>query len=353
MQKIDEYLLEAIDLKSSDMHITVGVPPIVRINGQIRPLEGHAALTPDDTRELALSMLTDSQRDVLDKNGQVDFSYVIPKTGRFRVNVYRQRRSYCAAIRLLVQEMPTIDSLNLPPILKELSLRPRGMILVTGPTGSGKSTTLAAMVDYINTHSRCHVLTIEDPIEYLHHHKSSIVDQREVGDDTVSFSGALRSALREDPDVILVGEMRDLETISTAISAAETGHLVLSTLHTIGAAETVDRIIDMFPPYQQQQVRVQLASVLQAVVTQQLIVNASHSGRCAAFEIMAVNDAIRNLIRESKAHLITSALQTGIKSGMMPMDYSLSRLVKANKITVAEGYAHCMDAENFRRYLSA
>jgi twitching motility protein PilT len=351
MPTIDDYLKRAIELNSSDLHITVAVPPMVRVNGQIRPLEGEEPLTPEQTRELSLSMLSGDHLSVLEEYGQVDFSYVITGIGRFRVNVFKQRRSYCAAIRVLVQEMPTIDSLGLPSALKELCLKPRGLVLVTGPTGSGKSTTLAAMVDYINTNSRCHVLTIEDPIEYLHKHKRSIVNQREVGDDTKSFAGALRSALREDPDVILVGEMRDLETISTAISAAETGHLVLSTLHTIGAAQTVDRVIDMFPPYQQQQIRVQLASVLQAVITQQLIMNAQHTGRVAALEMMLVNDAVRNMIRESKTHQIITALQTGIKQGMMPMDFCLSGLVKDNIITQSEALACCMDPDTLKRYL--
>ena len=351
MLSIDDYLRQAILLHSSDLHITVAVPPIVRINGQIMPLEGIAPLTPEDTKMLSLSMLTDEHKLILEENGQVDFSYVISGIGRFRVNVYKQRRSYCAAIRVLVQDMPTIDSLGLPPILKELALKPRGLILVTGPTGSGKSTTLAAMVDYINSNSRCHVLTIEDPIEYLHKHKNSIINQREVGDDTKTFSGALRSALREDPDVILVGEMRDLETISTAISAAETGHLVLSTLHTIGAAQTVDRMIDMFPPYQQQQIRVQLASVLQAVITQQLIMNSQKNNRVAAVELLVVNDAVRNMIRENKTHQILTAMQTGIKQGMMPMDFCLSKLVKEKVITQNEAYTRCMDLETLKRYL--
>ncbi|HEX3026627.1 MAG TPA: type IV pilus twitching motility protein PilT [Clostridia bacterium] len=352
MDLINELLIKAIEKSASDLHVTVGVSPMVRINGQIQPLEGYEPFRPEDTKTICMAMLGEEQKNVLEKNGQVDFSYVVPKVGRFRVNIYKQRRSFSAAIRVLVQQMPTIESLGLPEILKELTLRPRGLILLTGPTGSGKSTTLAAMVDYINSNKRCHVLTIEDPIEYLHKHKNSIVNQREIGDDTSSFSGALRSALREDPDVILVGEMRDLETIATAISAAETGHLVLSTLHTIGAAQTVDRMIDMFPPYQQQQIRVQLASVLQAVITQQLITNTTHSNRIAALEIMTVNDAIRNMIRESKCHQITSALQTGIKQGMMPMDYHLSRLVRQGSISSDEALSHCMDVDTFKRYLN-
>jgi twitching motility protein PilT len=353
MLSLDDYLKMAIQLHSSDLHITVAVPPMVRVNGQIMPLEGVAPVTPEQAKELVMSMLTEEHKRILEENGQVDFSYVIAGIGRFRVNAYMQRRSYCAAIRVLVQEMPTIDSLGLPTVLKELSLRPRGLILVTGPTGSGKSTTLAAMVDYINTNSRCHVLTIEDPIEYLHKHKNSIINQREVGDDTKSFAGALRSALREDPDVILVGEMRDLETISTAISAAETGHLVLSTLHTIGAAQTVDRVIDMFPPYQQQQIRVQLASVLQAVITQQLIMNSQHNNRVPAIELMIVNDAVRNMIRENKSHQILTAMQTGIKQGMMPMDFCLSQLVKDKMITQNEALTRCMDPETLKRYIQS
>lgn len=352
MQTIDEYLLTAMAQKASDLHITVGVPPVIRVNGQLHPIDGLEPLTSEETRDMIMSIITPAQAKELEKSGQVDFSYVIPKKGRFRVNIFKQRRSYSAALRILVQEMPTIDGLGLPPILKEFALKPRGLILVTGPTGSGKSTTLAAMVDYINQNKRCHVLTIEDPIEYLHRHKHSIINQREIGDDTKSFSAALRSALREDPDVILVGEMRDLETIQTALSAAETGHLVLSTLHTSGAAQTVDRIIDMFPPYQQEQTRVQVAAVLQCVVTQQLLMNVDHSGRVPAFELLVVTDAVRNMIRESKTHQINSAMQTGIKQGMIPMDYCLSELVKRGRISVGEALGHCYDTENLKRYMN-
>jgi twitching motility protein PilT len=352
MTLIDELLKKASELGSSDLHITVAVPPTVRVNGDLRPLEGYPAFLLDDTKTLALSLLSERQAADLEANGQIDFSYVIHKTGRFRVNIYKQRRSYSIAIRLLTMSIPSIDSLNLPPILKELSLKQRGLILVTGPTGSGKTTTLAAMVDCINHSKRCHVLTIEDPIEYLHKHGNSIINQREVGDDTLSFSSALRAALREDPDVILVGEMRDLETISTALSAAETGHLVLSTLHTVGATQTVDRIIDMFPPYQQTQVRVQLASVLQAVISQQLIMDSEHAHRIPALEILIMTDAVRNLIRENKCHQIPTAMQTGIKQGMLPMDFHLAQLVKDGIITQSEAYAHCMEVETLKRYLN-
>lgn len=352
MGEIDKFLLEAMRLNASDLHITVAVPPVVRVNGQLQPLEGVEPLTQEQTRKMVFAMLTPEQMETLEANGQVDFSYVIPKKGRFRANVYKQRRSYSAALRILVQDIPTIEQLGLPSSLKEFSMKPRGLVLVTGPTGSGKSTTLAAMVDYINRNKRCHVLTIEDPIEYLHKHNNSIINQREVGDDTKSFAGALRSALREDPDVILVGEMRDLETISTALSAAETGHLVLSTLHTSGAAQTVDRIIDMFPPYSQQQIRVQLAAVLQGIITQQLLMRADRRGRAAAFEVLVVNDAIRNMIRENKCHQIATAMQTGIKQGMIPMDYDLSRLVKEGVITMGEAIGHSFDSETLKRYIS-
>ena len=353
MEIIYQYLLAAMQLNASDLHITVSVPPIIRVNGQLQPLQGVEPLTPEQTRDIVFSMLNPEQAKTLDACGQVDFSYAIAKKGRFRVNVFKQRKSYSAALRILVQEMPTIEGLGLPATLKEFALKPRGLVLVTGPTGSGKSTTLAAMVNFINSNKHCHVLTIEDPIEYLHRHNNSIINQREVGDDTNSFSDALRSALREDPDVILVGEMRDLETISTALSAAETGHLVLSTLHTIGAAQTVDRIIDMFPPYQQQQIRVQLASVLQGVVTQQLLMNTARTGRVVALELLIVNDAVRNMIRENKCHQIATAMQTGIKQGMIPMDYDLSRLVKEGLISPNEAFSRCLDAETLKRYLSA
>lgn len=352
MALIDELLKKAGELGSSDLHITVAVPPMVRVNGNLRPLEDYPAFMPEDTKIMAHSMLSENQQADLEKNGQVDFSYVILKTGRYRVNIYKQRRSYSIAIRLLTMEIPTIDSLGLPSILKELSLKQRGLILVTGPTGSGKSTTLASMVDYINNYKCCHVLTIEDPIEYLHKHGNSMINQREVGDDTLSFSSALRSALREDPDVILVGEMRDLETISVALSAAETGHLVLSTLHTVGATQTVDRIIDMFPPYQQTQIRVQLASVLQAVISQQLIMASEHTRRIPALEILIMTDAVRNMIRDNKCHQISTAMQTGIKQGMQPMDFHLAQLVKDGLIAQSEAYAHCMEIETLKRYLN-
>ena len=353
MNRIDELLIKAVECGSSDLHLTVAAPPMVRTNGQLQPLKGCEPLTADDTREIAMCMLPPEQDSQLEQAGQVDFSYVVPQIGRFRVNLYKQRRSYCAAIRVLVQQMPTIESLGLPPALRELSLRRQGLILVTGPTGCGKSTTLAAMVNCINRNRCCHVLTIEDPIEYLHRHGKSIINQREIGDDTRSFADGLRAAMREDPDVVLVGEMRDLDTIATAISAAETGHLVLSALRTIGAAQTVSRLVDMFPPFQQQQIRVQLSAVLQAVITQRLLPNALCDGRVPAVELLLGTDAVRRMIRENHCGQIAAEMQTGIGQGMLPMDYSLAKLVQENRITRRQALAHCTDRETLERYLAA
>ncbi len=348
----NDLLHEAMGMNASDVHLTVGLPPMIRLKGELLPIRDFK-LTPANTESVVSVMLSPLQRAILDEKGEIDFSYHIPNVSRFRVNIYRQRKSLTIAIRIIMTTVPTIKSLHFPDTLKELALRPRGLVLVTGPTGSGKSTTLAAMVDYINNSRRCHILTLEDPIEYLHRHRMSMINQREIGDDSLSFASGLRSALREDPDVILVGEMRDLETISTAISAAETGHLVLSTLHTPSAAQTVDRIIDVFPPYQQNQVRVQLASVLQGIISQQLLITADNMSRVAALEIMLANDAIRNTIRDGKIHQIPNYIQTGIKQGMMPMDYSLAQLVREGKITQETAYAYCRERDMLTRYLSA
>lgn len=347
---LNELLIEAIDNKASDVHITVGMPPMMRVNGLLVKMRDYI-LKPEHTAYICLAMLNEKQKTVLEEKGEVDFSYGIPNVSRFRVNIYRQRKSLTAAIRIIMTTIPTIDSLNLPPILKQLALKPRGLILVTGPTGSGKSTTLAAMVDYINNQRSCHILTLEEPIEYLHRHKVSMINQREIGDDSTTFANGLRAALREDPDVILVGEMRDLETISTAISAAETGHLVMSTLHTTSAAQTIDRIIDVFPPYQQTQVRVQLASVVQGIIAQQLLITADNKNRVAALEILLGTDAVRNTIREGKVHQIQSYIQTGIKLGMMSMDYSLSQLVRKAMISTETAYSFCQDSDMLQRYL--
>jgi len=347
---LNELLIEALESKASDVHLTVALPPMMRVNGELVPMR-EFVLSPENTEKLCLSMLNQRQRDELATKGEVDFSYQIPNVSRFRVNVYRQRKSTGAAIRIIMTNIPTIDSLKLPPILKDLAMKPRGLVLVTGPTGSGKSTTLAAMIDHINSTRSCHILTLEEPIEYLHKHRKCMINQREIGDDSQSFASGLRSALREDPDVILVGEMRDLETISTAISAAETGHLVLSTLHTTSAAQTIDRIIDVFPPYQQTQIRVQLASVIQGIIAQQLLVTADNKGRIAALEILLGTDAVRNTIREGKVHQVQSYIQTGLKQGMISMDYSLAQLVRQARISNETAFSFCQDPETLQRYL--
>ena len=347
---LNELLIEALESKASDVHLTVALPPMMRVNGELVAMRDYV-LGPDHTEKLCQGMLNQRQRDELAAKGEVDFSYQIPNVSRFRVNVYRQRKSFGAAIRIIMTTIPTIASLKLPKILEDLAMKPRGLVLVTGPTGSGKSTTLAAMIDHINSTRSCHILTLEEPIEYLHKHRKCMINQREVGDDSQSFANGLRAALREDPDVILVGEMRDLETISTAISAAETGHLVLSTLHTTSAAQTIDRIIDVFPPYQQTQIRVQLASVIQGIIAQQLLITADNKGRVAALEILLGTDAVRNTIREGKVHQIQSYIQTGLKLGMMSMDYSLAQLVRQARISNETAFSFCQDPETLQRYL--
>jgi twitching motility protein PilT len=349
---IVEILKKAEEMKASDVHFTVGRPPVLRVKGTLINA-GEELLTPDDTDAICRKLLTEEKNAVYEAEGQVDFAWSLPGMNRYRVNVFRQRSNSAAALRRINSNIPSFEEMNIPEVLKSLSLKPRGMVLITGPTGSGKSTTLAAMVGHINANRNCHVITIEEPIEYLHKHGKSIINQREVGSDTNSFSGALRAALREDPDVILVGEMRDLETISTAISAAETGHFVMSTVHTVTAAQTIDRVIDAFPPHQQQQVKGQLANILQGIICQQLLPTADGREIVPAFEILLINDAARNLIREGKQHQIDNILQTNIKNGMMSMDYSLAKLVRENRITKETAAARCVDPEILNRYLSS
>ena len=343
-------LEDTIEKRASDLHITVGLPPMMRIDGRLTPF-GDKKLSPVDTEEYINLILKDRQREVLDDLGQIDFSYSIPGWGRFRVNAYKQRGSYAIAFRLIPTGIPTLEELNLPATLEDFTNLTRGLILVTGPTGSGKSTTLASLINIINEKRNEHILTLEDPIEYLHSHKNSVVNQREMGNDSNNYAGALRAALRQDPDVILIGEMRDLETISIAITAAETGHLVLSTLHTVGAAKTIDRIIDVFPPYQQQQVKVQLASVLQGVVSQQLFKRKNEPGRVAALEIMKATPAIRNLIREGKAHQIQSSIQMGAKLGMVTMDAYILELYRKGNITQEDALLYSVDHESMKSKL--
>lgn len=315
----------------SDIHITAELPPVFRKYGSV--FVSDFPYSKSDNEQAIMSMLTPPQRDKIAQREDLDFCYTLENGLRQRVNVYYQQRCLCAAIRVLNDSIPSFESLKLPPVIKEMSENINGLVLITGPTGSGKSTTLAAMIDYINKTRQGHILTLEDPIEYVHKHKGCIVHQRELGVDVDSFEDALRSALREDPDVILVGEMRDYETISAAVTAAETGHLVLSTLHTTGAANTIDRIIDAFPDEGKGQIRTQLATALRGVVTQQLIPTASGSGRCAAFEILVATDAVSSLIRENRCFQINSVLQTGVKEGMRSLNADLSNLVRTGMIT--------------------
>ncbi len=340
-----------VEVNASDVHISPGMAPAMRINGKIAPLADFPKLGPQDTREIVYSVLNDSQRKRFENERQLDLAYAIPSVARFRVNVFFQRGSISAAFRLIPSEIKTLEQLGLPAPLAEFTRKPRGFVLVTGPTGSGKSTTLASMVDMINRERSDHILTIEDPIEFLHRHKGCLVNQREIGSDATDFTSALRAALREDPDVILVGEMRDLETISTALTAAETGHLVFATLHTQSTAQTVDRIIDVFPPHQQQQVRMQLSIALQGIVTQQLLETADGAGRICASEILIPTPAIRNLIREGKTHQIYSALQTSGGVGMQTMDSDLAQLVRKGAITKALAEQRASVPEEFKRLM--
>ena len=348
-----DVLLQVLDRRASDLHITAGAKPTVRVRGRLTALDEFPVLTPTDTREIVYSILGNDQRQRLETDWQVDLAYTIPNRARFRVNAYFQRSAIGAAFRLIPSEIVSIDKLGLPPIVHELTKKPRGFVLVTGPTGSGKSTSLASMIDEINEAREEHIMTIEDPIEFLHTHKKCIVNQRELGSDAQSFGAALRGALRQDPDVILVGEMRDLETIQTALTAAETGHLVFATLHTQDTPQTIDRIIDVFPPHQQHQVRVQLSVALQGIVTQTLLPTADGSGRVVASEVLIPSPAVRNLIREGKTHQIYSVLQTSASAGMQTMDSSLASLVRAGKITRQLAEERSTTPDELKRLLGA
>jgi twitching motility protein PilT len=331
---IDALLEQMVELGASDLHLTVGSPPAYRVRGHITPVQGVLPMDSDGTRVALYGVLTSEQQKQLELNRQLDFAYSLPGVARYRVNVYFQRGSLGAAFRLIPQEIKSLEELGLPPVLHTLSEKPRGLVIVTGPTGSGKSTTLAAIVDEINRTRAEHILTIEDPIEFLHRHKRCIVNQREIGPDATGFGDALRAALRQDPDVILVGEMRDLETISTALTAAETGHLVFGTLHTQSASSTIDRVIDVFPPAQQQQVRIMIANSLQAVVTQALLPTSDGAGRVAALEILLPDDAVRNLIRQSKIEQVYTVMQTSSQRGMQTMEQALADLVLRSVVTI-------------------
>lgn len=333
---LDDLLRTMLERGGSDLHIAVGSPPGIRQRGELLPLESVRPLTPRDTMEMIFSVLSEEQRRRYENELELDFAYSIPGVSRFRANVFQQRNSMGAVFRVIPIDIPTIDDLGLPAVCTYLAERPRGLVLVTGPTGSGKSTTLAAMIDHVNATKPLHIITLEDPIEFMHRNKMSYVNQREIGEDTHSFAGALRRVLRQDPDVILVGEMRDLETISAAITAAETGHLVLATLHTTGAPETIDRIIDVFPPHQQQQVRMQVSNSLQGVVSQTLLRSTDGRARCMAMEIMLGVPAIGNLIREGKTHQMETIIQGSGSLGMQTLDQSLKVLLNQGKVTFEE-----------------
>ncbi len=375
---IEDLLREVVAAQASDLHLTSGIKPTMRLWGRLTPMEHHEVLSAEDTFQLGYSMLNTFQKQKFEKFWELDLSYGVPGLGRFRVNIYRQRGALGIALRVIPMSIPTLEALNLPTVLRELTRKPRGLVLVTGPTGQGKSTTLASMISFINYERSAHIVTVEDPIEYLHQHGKSIINQRELGFDTQSFPAALRAVLREDPNVVLIGEMRDLETISAALTIAETGHLVFATLHTANAAQSIDRIIDVFPPYQQQQIRIQISMVLEAVVSQQLLPNAKYKGnadaqpaarkrlggavgqswpsldeigRVPAVEIMLATPAIRNLVREAKTHQIETAIQTGGQYGMQTMDQSLRDLVLRKMVRLDDALSRAIRPDELRKIL--
>ena len=344
---LKELLQLVVERKASDLHLTEGEPPILRVDGELVPVEGPR-LTADDTKRMLYGVLTDKQKVTFEEELELDFSLYIPNISRFRVNIHQQRGSVEAAFRVVILNIRSLEELGLPAIVGKLALKPNGLVIITGPTGMGKTTTLAAMVDLINSQKKCLIVTVEDPIEYLFKNKESIIKQREVGSDTHTFAAALKHVLRQDPDVILVGEMRDLETISTAITAAETGHLVLSTLHTPDAPQTVDRIIDVFPPHQQQQIKIQLAGCIQGIVAQQLLPRKDGKGRIVATEIMVGTDAVRSCIREHRTQQLPTIIQTGSQYGMTTMDKSLKELYLRGIITYEAAVARAKNVSEFR-----
>jgi len=346
---LDDALHRMVELGASDLHLTTHLPPMVRVHGDLQPLVDSAPLQAADIQQAIYGILRQKQREEFENNLELDTSYSVPGLARFRLNVFQQRESIGAVMRFIPHEIQSIEELGIPPQVNNFAYLPRGFVLVTGPTGSGKSTTLAALIDIANRERAAHIMTVEDPIEFLHTHKRSVVNQRELGLDTHSFAAALKHILRQDPDIILVGEMRDLETIQMALTAAETGHLVFGTLHTQDAPQTIDRVIDVFPPHQQEQIRVMLAGALQGVVSQQLMKTIDGNGRLAAVEVMLATPAIRNLIREGKVHQMYSMLQAGKQHGMVTMDQSLATLVKAGRISYESALAKCTNAADFNR----
>ncbi|MBU8905050.1 type IV pilus twitching motility protein PilT [Desertibacillus haloalkaliphilus] len=343
-EQVEDLLKLAFETNASDLHITVGAPPIVRINGSLKQY-GKEALTPSETEAMARALIPEKHWDDFVERGEYDFSYGIPGVSRFRLNVYRQRSCISFVARVIPTKVPSLEDLQMPAVLQTLAEKPQGLILVTGPTGSGKSTTLAAMIDYINRNYSKHIITLEDPIEYLHKHQLSIINQREVGFDTEKFANGLRASLRQDPDIILVGEMRDLETISTAITAAETGHLVLATLHTSSAPQTIDRIIDVFPPHQQPQIRIQLAATLVGIVAQRLFPAADGKGRVAATEVLVNQPSVANLIRNEKNHQIKSVMQTSRAQGMHTLEMAIKQLRDQKRISADIATQYLGDGE--------
>ncbi|MBR5376434.1 MAG: type IV pilus twitching motility protein PilT [Lachnospiraceae bacterium] len=346
---LDQSLKRSMEMKASDVHYSVGRPIMIRVDGDLVEMDENV-LKPEDVRKMFEPIMNEKQKKELDTEGEIDFAYSLASVGRFRLNVFKQRGTYAAALRLLPFDIPDPAKLSIPPAVVEMTNKKRGLVLVTGPTGSGKSTTLASLINIINQEKPVHIITLEDPIEYLHKSHTAVVVQREIGLDTQSYAQALRAALRQDPDIILLGEMRDLDTIATAVTAAETGHLVFSTLHTIGASATIDRIVDVFPPHQQEQIRIQLATVLECVVSQQLMpMSVKEGGRCAAFEVMIANPAIRNLIREGKTFQIPSMMQTNRKAGMITMDDSLYELYAKRKISGETALTFAQDYQYLSR----
>ena len=348
--KIESLLEEVVKKKASDLHLQVSLTPMLRIDGSLKPVSGANNLSEEDVEALIFSILDEDQKQILLKDKEFDFSFAFGDMGRFRVNAFHERGNLAAALRLIPNEIQSVKELGLPQVVEGFANYPRGLVLVTGPTGSGKSTTLAALIDKINDEKASHIVTIEDPIEFTHKSKKSVVVQREVHYDTFSFSAALRSSLRQDPDVVLIGEMRDLETIAAAITIAETGHLVLATLHTNSAAQSVDRMIDVFPPHQQPQIRAQLANILQAICSQRLI-PAIGGGRVAAAEILVATPAVRNIIREGKSHQLDAVIQTGSEHNMQSMDKTLISLVHAGTITFEEAKNYAVDVEELERLM--
>jgi twitching motility protein PilT len=349
---INDLLELVLQYRGSDLHLTTGSAPVIRVHGDLHPLTHLPELNGSQIRQMVYSIISQKQREKFENDLELDTSYALPGKGRFRVNVFLQRDAVGCVMRAIPYEIVDFDALGVPPAVRTWAHLPRGLILVTGPTGSGKSTTLASLIDIVNVERSVHIMTVEDPIEFLHQHKRSLINQREVGGDTHSFASALKHVLRQDPDVILVGEMRDLETISTALTAAETGHLVFATLHTQDAPQSIDRVIDVFPAHQQQQVRVQLAAALQGICTQQLLPTVDGQGRAVACEVLVATPAIRNLIREGKVHQIYSMLQAGGKYGMVTMDMSLAHLVRTGKITLDAALERCANEEDLRRLLN-